>query len=220
MNPRRKPARPALPLTRERVLEAALQLVDRDGLDSLTMRSLGQALSVEAMSLYRYVSGKADLLAGVADLVLGEFELPPPSVEWRAGLKSVAQSVWRATERHPYVVPLLLRTPADTVRARRFAEGMIALIGRGGFAPGDAYQIYRFCQAYTLGSALMLQASPGAEDLRRLSRELRESGEFPLFAQAMAASGTIDRKADFDRGTEMVIAAIGLPRRRRRSRGG
>ena len=73
---------PRLPLSRDRILRAALELADEDGIESLTMRRLGRALGFEAMSLYHHVAGKDDVLDGILDLVLGESESPSPSGDW------------------------------------------------------------------------------------------------------------------------------------------
>ena len=70
------------PLTRERVLLAAIELADRDGLDGLSMRRLGQELGVEAMALYRHVRDKDDLLDGIIEVVVGQIERPKPAKDW------------------------------------------------------------------------------------------------------------------------------------------
>ena len=83
--PTRKSASAARPvLTRERVLKVALSLVDRGGLDALSMRRLAAKVGVEAMSLYNHVKNKEDLYDGLVELVLTEVELPPPGTPWSA----------------------------------------------------------------------------------------------------------------------------------------
>jgi AcrR family transcriptional regulator len=202
-----------VPLSRERILRAALALVDRQGLDALTMRTLGDALSVEAMSLYRYVSGKADVLEGIADRVVGEFELPAPGIGWRAGLRQVADSVWRVTERHPHVTPLLLETPTSAPGALAFAEGVMGLIGRAGFGPSEAHRIYRLTQAYALGSALMFHASPSPKAIRATARLLATTDRYPLLRRALARTRAIDRRADYLAGIDLLLGALAPPRR-------
>src|SRR5436305_8634489 len=86
------PAERRVPLSRERVLHAALSLVDEGGIESLSMRKLGQALGVEAMSLYRYVDNKDNLLDGIVNLVLEEFELPSAGEDWEAAIRQCAIS--------------------------------------------------------------------------------------------------------------------------------
>ena len=75
------------PLTKERVLRAAVDLADRDGIDALSMRKLGQELGVEAMALYRHVRNKDDILDGAIDVVVGEIELPRPNRDWQRSMR-------------------------------------------------------------------------------------------------------------------------------------
>src|SRR3954466_6632321 len=99
--------KPRLSLNRERILMAALELADESGIESLTMRKLGQALGVEAMSLYNHVANKDDLLDGIIDLVLGEIELSP-APDWEAGMRATAISAHDILLRHPWACSLIL----------------------------------------------------------------------------------------------------------------
>src|SRR5688500_19101550 len=100
-------ATPRTPLSRDRVLRAAVALAEQHGLEALTMRRLGQELGVEAMSLYRYVANKDDLLDGMVDAVFGEIELPPHDTDWRTAMRRRAISVRAALTRHPSATPLM-----------------------------------------------------------------------------------------------------------------
>src|SRR3954462_7521937 len=86
-------AQPRLPLTRERILQAALEVADEQGIESVTMRKLGQLLGFEGMSLYNLVSNKTDVLDGILDLVLAETEPPSPEEDWVAAIRPTACSV-------------------------------------------------------------------------------------------------------------------------------
>src|SRR2546423_5127414 len=97
-----------LPLSRDRILQTALELVDTGGIESLTMRKLGQALGFEAMSLYNHVANKDDVLDGILDLVLAESEPPSPAGEWDAAIRASAISVHDALRRHPWSCGLLM----------------------------------------------------------------------------------------------------------------
>src|ERR1044072_9855126 len=88
-----KRARPRVPLTRELVLQTPLRLADRGGLESLTMRKLGQELGVEAMALYYHFADKDEVLDGIVDLVWAEIDLPAAGEEWRAAMRRRAVSV-------------------------------------------------------------------------------------------------------------------------------
>src|SRR5512142_1582565 len=104
--PRRR-GRQRAPLTRERVLGEALRVADESGIEALSMRRLGQLLGVEAMSLYRHVADKEDLLDGIADLVMAEIEPPSTDTEWRAAIRRSAISVHDALCRHPWAGPVI-----------------------------------------------------------------------------------------------------------------
>src|SRR5919109_1617867 len=103
-----KSATPRLPLSRERILRAALELADESGIESLTMRKLGQALGFEAMSLYNHVANKDDVLDGILDLVLDETEPPSPVGDWDAAIRTSAISVHRALRLHPWACTLVM----------------------------------------------------------------------------------------------------------------
>ncbi len=211
-----KTAKPRQVLTRDRVLAAALALVDERGLEALTMRSLGESLSVEAMSLYRYCPSKADLHAGIADRVLGEIVFTPANRGWRVDLRNAMWGFWRVLVRHPNAVPLMLITPLDTPRGREAGEGMLRLVGQAGFAPPDAHRIFRMLQAFALGTALMLRASqPGGEVVSTSAERRAPSAErrapktaYPLLMAALSGLGSIDLEADFEAGLDLQLDGI------------
>ena len=99
---------PRQPLSRDRILRAALELVDESGIASLTMRRLAQGLGFEAMSLYNHVANKDDVLDGILDLVLGESEPPSPTGDWDAAIRTSALSVHGALRRHPWSCTLVM----------------------------------------------------------------------------------------------------------------
>src|SRR3954463_15655201 len=116
-----------LPLTRDRVLAAATGLADAAGVEALTMRRLGDALGFEAMSLYRHVANKHDLLDGMLDLVLAEWQLPDGPGRWRGTIRRSALPVHGALTRHRWAKSLLMT--GGHLRSARLAY-MDALLGR------------------------------------------------------------------------------------------
>ena len=92
---------PRVPLTKDRVLRAAVDLADTGGIESLSMRKLGQALGVEAMSLYNHANGKEDILDGIVDVVLGEIEPGPLPAEWKEALRRTILASRQVLLRHP-----------------------------------------------------------------------------------------------------------------------
>ena len=112
MATRPKPTpRPRIPLTRERVLRAALALADEGGIESLTMRKLGQELGVEAMSLYNHVENKDDIVDGIIDLVLGEIEVPSGDADWKSEIRRTAISSHDVFLRHRWACSLMMSRP-------------------------------------------------------------------------------------------------------------
>src|SRR4029453_18614237 len=100
---------PRPPLSKERVLRAALAMADEGGIESLTMRKLAHELGVEGMSLYHYVAKKDDLLAGIVDIVLLEIELPAEGADWKAAIRRIAISAHDTLTRHPWACRLRVR---------------------------------------------------------------------------------------------------------------
>ncbi|MGH2392457.1 MAG: TetR family transcriptional regulator, partial [Candidatus Limnocylindria bacterium] len=97
---------PRVPLSRDRVLRAAIGLADKSGIGSLTMRKLAQELGVEAMTLYYYVANKDDILNGIVDIIEGDIELPSPEADWKAALRKTAISAHEVLVRHPWAAQL------------------------------------------------------------------------------------------------------------------
>jgi TetR/AcrR family tetracycline transcriptional repressor len=139
------------PLTRERVCREALALVDEEGLDALSMRRLGSRLGVEAMSLYRHVRHKADLLDALHAAVLGELDAPPATGDWRALLGGMASALRAALMRHPSVIPLFATRPVSAPEAMRLVQSAWEAMERAGFSADDARRAIIVVGVFTLG---------------------------------------------------------------------
>ena len=122
------------PLSRDRVLSAAVALADREGIAALTMRRLAADLGVEAMSLYHHLPAKQALLDGVVESVLSEFAEAPPEQDWRARLRAQFLSARQVILRHPWAPGLIAasRTVPPTVFA--YYDGIIGTLVEGGFS--------------------------------------------------------------------------------------
>ena len=143
-----------LPLSRERILEAALEIADEGGIESLSMRKLGQALGFEAMSLYNHVANKNDLLDGILDLVLAETEEPSPTDDWAVAIRRSALSVHRALRRHTWAATLLM-SPNHTRPARlRYMDSLLGRLRAAGFSADATYHAYHVLDAYIFGYAV------------------------------------------------------------------
>jgi TetR/AcrR family transcriptional regulator, tetracycline repressor protein len=162
-------------LSRERIIAAAIAFVDEDGLTALTMRRLGKELGVEAMSLYRYVNGREDLLEGMVDHMVAQLHLRPdrnelgPADGWQAYLQWLAHSVRALAREHPRVFPLIAtRHPAapwlrPPLRSLRVVEDFLATLISRGFSDARAVTAYRAFSSFLLGHLLLEASLLGAE---------------------------------------------------------
>lgn len=105
------------PLSRERIVAAGVRLADAEGLDAISMRRVGAALGVEAMSLYRYVAGKDDLVDAMVEAVVSEFPAPDPGLDWRGRLRSIVLGAYLELLEHPWAAgPALGRAASGPAR--------------------------------------------------------------------------------------------------------
>ena len=147
----RAPASTREPLTRERVLEAAMAMADEGGIEAISMRRLAERLGVEAMSLYHYAASKDEILSGIADIVVRQIELPPADRDWKAAIRSCAISAHDVLRQHPWACGLLMS--ADHIIPSRMAM-MEAILDRLGDAqlPGDRLDLaYHALDSHILG---------------------------------------------------------------------
>jgi AcrR family transcriptional regulator len=139
------------PLNRERVLAAAVELADREGIDALSMRRLGQELGVEAMALYNHVANKDDLLNGMADAVVGEVDLADGTDgDWKTTARNRILAARRVMRRHPWASAVIAsRTEASPV-VMRYMDSMAGIMLGGGFSPDLLHHAF-----HTLGSRVL-----------------------------------------------------------------
>jgi len=141
-------------LSRERVLAAAVEYADREGLASLSMRRLGEELGVEAMSLYTYVSGKDALLDGMVDAVFAEIELPGPRTRWRNAVRRRTVSAREVLRRHPWATPLMNSRSTPGVHTLHHLDAVLGYFRRGGFTVAQTAHAISAVDAYLYGFAL------------------------------------------------------------------
>jgi AcrR family transcriptional regulator len=142
------------PLNRDRILRAALELADGSGVEALTMRRLGEELGFEAMSLYRYVANKNDLLDGMLDLVLAEWQLPETQGDWTEAIRTSARSVHDALRRHPWAARLLMTGSHLRPARLRYMDRLLATLREGGFDEAATYHVYHLLDGYIFGFSL------------------------------------------------------------------
>jgi AcrR family transcriptional regulator len=145
---------PRLPLSRDRILRAALEIADDSGIESLTMRKLGQELGFEAMSLYNHVKNKDDLLDGMLDLVLAETEAPSSVGEWDEAVRASAISVHAAFRRHPWSCSLVMAPNRIRPARFRYMDELLGRIRRAGFTADQTYHAYHVLDGHIFGFSL------------------------------------------------------------------
>lgn len=139
------------PLSRERVLRAAVDLADREGIDAVSMRRVGSELGVEAMSLYNHVANKEDLLDGMVDVIVGEIDPAAEGGEWKATLRNRILSARRTMLRHPWASAAITsrRQPSPVMMKYMDATGGILL--RGGFSVDLMHHAFHALGSRVLG---------------------------------------------------------------------
>jgi AcrR family transcriptional regulator len=158
-----QPARASAPgasLTRERVLLTALALADEHGLDWLSMRKLGQALGVEAMSLYHHVANKEDLIDGMIDLVFAEIELPAEQDDWKTAMRTRALSARRVLSRHRWANGLMESRKRPGAANLRHHDAVIGCLRRAGFPVTLVAHAYSALDSYIYGFAMQERILP------------------------------------------------------------
>ena len=152
---RRSPGRP--PIAVDRIVSTALQIVDEDGADALSMRTLAQRLDSGTATLYRHFTGRADLVAHVVDMVFGSVELDIArlsTMTWQEACKTAVHSMFDALRGHQNVAPLLAEDVPIGPNALAARERMIAFLLANGFPPPLAARSYATLARYVLGFAI------------------------------------------------------------------
>ena len=147
-------------LSPERVLRAAVALADAGGIESLTMRRLGQDLGVEAMSLYKHVANKDALLDGMVDLVFAEIEVPSGDTDWRTAMRDRAVSTRAALIRHPWATPLMQSRTAPGPATLHHHDTVIGTLRQAGFSVELTAHAFSVLDGYIYGFAMQQRSLP------------------------------------------------------------
>ena len=205
----RKGTRPR-PLDRDAVLRAAVELVERDGLEALSMRRLGAALGIEAMSLYYYVESKDALLDGIVETLVAGMDLTwaRRSGRWQDRLKEGYRAYRRLAHTHPTVFPLIGRPAERTLASLRPVEAFLNVLGEAGFRPRAALQAHRTLSSFVYGYAISELRGLALESNLHPSIGESESQAFPSLADALAEANGIDHDKEFEQGLELIISGL------------
>lgn len=202
-------------LTRERVLQAAMDMADRDGLATLSMRRLGEQLGAGAMSLYHYVPNKDDLIGGMVDLVFAEIDPPEPGGDWRAEMRKRARSTRAALNRHRWAVGLMENHQAGPA-STRLHDRVLGCLREAGFTLDQTVQAYSVLDAYLYGFALQEStlSFETAEEVKAIAASQgwdEMAAEYPYLAEVVSghvAKVGYDFAGSFEYGLELILDAL------------
>ncbi|WP_227981965.1 TetR/AcrR family transcriptional regulator C-terminal domain-containing protein [Nocardia spumae] len=209
----------AHPLTRPVILAAALEIIDRDSIDRLSMRRLGNRLGHDPTALYRHAANKAALLDGVTEYVLDQLTVDTTDPDWRHQLRLVARDFRRLAVAHPHAVPLLVTHPLATplglrpLGTLRPLEHILDLLTQADFSGSDALHIYRALFGFLYGHILnelqeIVDRPEETTDLLRLGLHHLPIAEFPLLRGLASQLAAYDGVAELERGLDTLLSGL------------
>jgi len=203
------------PLSRERVLRAAIELADRDGLGALTMRRLGAELGVEAMSLYKHVANKEEILDGIVDLVVGEISIPDQGTHWKKAMRRRATSAREVLSRHSWAIGLLEARGSTGPAALRYLNAILGNLRSAGFSIENAAHAFWLLDSYVYGhviqeTSMPISTSGETTDSRRSIFGQDTIDQYPHLVEigehAQRSGFSFDREFEF--GLDLILEAL------------
>jgi AcrR family transcriptional regulator len=205
-----------VPLSRERVLDAAIKLADQGGLESLSMRKLGQELGVEAMALYYHFANKDEVIDGIVDIVFSEVDLPASGADWKTAMRRRAVSLRDVLLRHRWAIGLMeARRNAGPANLRHH-DAVIGSLRAGGLEMDLAAHAYSLLDSYIYGFALTKMNLPfdTAEEVADVAQTMLDPfpvGEYPflveIFTEHVMKPG-YDYGDEFEYGLDIVLDGL------------
>ena len=204
------------PLSRGQVLRAAVALADQGGIGALSMRKLGQALGVEAMSLYNHVASKGDLLDGMIDVVFSEIGLPDSDEGWKPAMRRRAISAREVLGRHRWAIGLMESRRSPGPATLRHHDAVLGCLRAAGFSVEMTAHAYSLLDSYIYGFALQEASLPfgTAEETAQVAQEIAgqlPAGQYPHLAEL--ATGHVLQPGyrygdEFEIGLDLILAAL------------
>lgn len=193
-------------LTRDRILRAAVVVADREGLGALTMRRLGAELDVEAMSLYKHVANKDEILDGVVEGLVGEIGVPAQGTPWRDAMRQRAHSTRQVLAGHSWAIGLLESRGVMGPATMHSLDRMLGILRAAGFTVEDAVHAIWLLDSYVYGHVIQQtslaprETQPGGIDL---------GGDYPHLAELLGRAAGFSLDGEFEYGLQRIIEALG-----------
>lgn len=209
-------AKPRVPLSRERMLRAAIVLADTGGIESLSMRRLADELGVKAMSLYNHVADKEEIVDGIVDLVFGEIVVPSDQTDWKAAMRLRAHSAHKALRRHPWASSLMQSRTNPGPATLRHHDAVIGSLRAAGFTIHLAAHAFSVMDSYIYGFAQQQQnltyttADEATVVAGNILRQL-PADAYPHLAEMIvehALTPDYDYAQEFDFGLELILYGL------------
>ncbi len=208
--------RPRLPLTTDRVLRAAVDLADRQGLGALTMRRLGAELGVEAMSLYKHVANKDAILDGVVELIVGQIEIPSQETHWKQAMRRRAVSAREVLAAHSWAIGLLETRGSMGPATMRYLDAILGNLRSAGFSIEDAVHAFWLLDSYVYGHVIQettlspVRSSPSGTEPAAAALEQAATADHPYLVEvaehALGSDNSVDR--EFQYGLDLILDAL------------
>jgi len=200
-------------LSKERILEAAVALVDAEGLEALSMRRLGKELGVEAMSLYNHVPNKAALLDGLVDHVAAQVPIEPHQTDWADQIRMMAHSYRSVALKHHHIVPLLSKRPFTGLKQLEPVDYAFGMLRAAGFDDADALHAFRILAAFVTGYVLAetggsFGTGPIPEGDDPIDPDELGLVDFPHIATLVPHMVACDFDAEFEFGLDTIIEGL------------
>jgi AcrR family transcriptional regulator len=201
-----------VPLSRERVLQAAIAVADAAGVRALTIRSLAAELGVKPMSVYYYFANKSEILDGIVDVVFSEIDLPTSDGDWQSVIRHRAISARRVLARHPWVIVLLESRKTPGPATLRHHDAMIGTLRLAGFSVEMTAHAYALLDSYVYGFAVQEAALPfdGKDSVADVAEPMMQQfavGEYPHLVE-MATEHILQPGYDFGNEFEFGLNVI------------
>ncbi|WP_062993395.1 TetR/AcrR family transcriptional regulator [Nocardia anaemiae] len=210
---RGRPPKGAGQLTRAAIVEATLEVIDRDGVGAVGMRGVARVLGVDPKSLYNYVDGKDGLLDAVTEHLLASIELPSRSGDLRADLRAIADAFRARALAHPAASALVLTRQLASVAGLAPIQAVLEVLRAAGCDPDEAVHLMRTLLAALIGTLLReVNAAPvyGTSDTAGIAarRAILEESGLPAVAEAAPYLARFDSQVEFDYAMDLALDAV------------
>jgi len=204
------------PLTKARVLQAAMDIADERGLDALTMRELARRLGVEAASLYNHVANKDEILDEMSDLIVGEIDLPTVDVGWRESMRRRAVSAREVFSRHPWGSSLIDSRERQGLARMSYTDAVLGTFLHAGFTPAMAMNSFLVLDGYIYGFVRQsADMSPGdgsdSIDVAEEALAALSADQYPNLTRVIvehAGKVGFDQEAVFEFGLDLILDGL------------